>query len=134
MLGADAVEDGEHLVLLDELARERDRLRDVELVVQVLVVDFPAEDATLRVDVLEVRVGTAAHRSVRRSGTGDGDRRSERDLGRRDARCRRRSAQRDRGRSRGEVGDHREIVFGRTGSVKVTFPTVSRDPSGTSLR
>src|SRR5882724_3809984 len=74
VLGADAVEDRQHLVLLDELARQGDRLRDVELVVEVLVDDLPAEDAALRVDVLEVSVRTAPDRPVRGGRPADGDR------------------------------------------------------------
>jgi hypothetical protein len=38
-----------------------------------------------------------------------------------------------RGR-RGELRDHFEIVFGSSGSVTVTLPTVSCEPSGMSLR
>jgi hypothetical protein len=60
VLRADAVEDREHPVLFHQLARELDRLRDVELVVEVLVGDLPPEHAAVRVDVLEVRIGAAA--------------------------------------------------------------------------
>ena len=134
VLGADAVEDREHVVLLDELARQRDRLRDVELVVEVLVVDLAAEDAAFRVDVLEVGVRTPPDRAVGGSRAADGDRPADRDRGRRDTGRRRGSAERDSCRRRGELRDHREIVFGSSGSVKVTLPTVSCEPSGTSLR
>ena len=68
VLGADAVENGQNLILLDKLARERDRLRDVELVIEVLVDDLPAEDAAFGVDVLEVCVRAAADRPVRSGG------------------------------------------------------------------
>src|SRR6266545_794154 len=134
VLGADAVEDGQHFVLFDELARQGDRLRDVELVVEILVVDLAPEDAAFRVDILEVRVRTPTDRAVGGGGAADGDCPADRDRARRDTGRRRGSAERDRGRRRGELRDHFEIVFGSSGSVTVTLPTVSRESSGTSLR
>ena len=53
---AEAVEDRVHLVLEDQLVHHVRGHRGVVLVVQVLVGDLPAEDAAVRVDVLEVRV------------------------------------------------------------------------------
>src|ERR671924_114569 len=79
MLSADAVEDRQDVVLLYELSRQRDRLRDLELVVLVLVDDLASEDAAFRVDVLEVRVGASADGGIRGSRAGERNRPAERD-------------------------------------------------------
>ena len=132
VLGADTVEDREDVVLLDELSRQLNRLGDVELVVFVLVDDLPPEDSALRVDVLEIRVRAAPDRGVGRRRPGDGDRPAQRDRRRRDTGSRGRCA--ECGRRGDERKDHREIVFGRNGTVNVTRVTVSRDSLGRSLR
>src|SRR5207253_2149714 len=87
-----------------------------------------------RIDVLEVRVGAPAYRAVRGRRAADGHGSADRDRGRSDARRRRRASERERRCRGGKLGDHREIVFGRTGRVRVTMPTLSLESSGTNLR
>jgi hypothetical protein len=128
VLRADAVEDGEDVVLLDELAREQHRLRDVELVVLVLEDDLAAEDASLRIHILEVGVGAAPDRRVggRRAAQRDGA--PESDLRRRHSgRC-------ERERCRGDRRDQREMALGSAGTERLTEPTLSRAVSGTGFR
>ena len=79
MLGPNAVEDREHMGILDELPRLADGLGRVVRIVDVEVVDLAPAHAPAVVDVLEVRV-----RSARDSGVGDlvaaqRDRRAEQD-------------------------------------------------------
>ena len=64
VLGAERVEDREHMVLLHELPRRLRGLRRVVRVVHDLVVDLAPEDAAVRVDVGEVRLGSSCHRRV----------------------------------------------------------------------
>jgi len=64
VLRAGRVEDRDHGVRLYGLWRDLDRLRGVLLVVEVLVGDPAPEDAALRVEVLEVRLGTASDRRI----------------------------------------------------------------------
>ncbi len=66
VLGPERVEDREHAVLLDELTSRLHGLRGVVLVVDVLVGDLALVHAAARVHVLEVRLGAAADRRVRR--------------------------------------------------------------------
>ena len=87
------VEDREDVVLLDELSRQLHGLRRVVRVVEVDVVDLPAVDAAVSVDVLEVRVGAVRDRAEERRRPGDRDRAADRDRRRRDARL----AARERG-------------------------------------
>jgi hypothetical protein len=61
-----AVEQQQHLVLLDELARLLDRLRRAVAVVVADEVDLAAVDAALLVDHLEVRGDRLADRAVGR--------------------------------------------------------------------
>ena len=58
--GPDRVEDGDDLVLLDELPRELHRLRRVVGVVVVAVLELAPVDAALRVHVVEVGLGAGA--------------------------------------------------------------------------
>src|SRR5512133_2749169 len=65
MLGADAVEDREDLLVLDELPRLQNRLGRVVGVVEVEVADLPLPDPSVVVHVLEVRICPAGDCGVR---------------------------------------------------------------------
>src|SRR5439155_6652343 len=85
VVGADRVEDREHVVLLDQLPGQHHRLRRVVRVVEVDVLDLPAVHAAVSVDVLEVRVSTAPDGAEERGRAGDRHRAADRDRGGRDA-------------------------------------------------
>ena len=82
LLGAEAVEDREDVVLLDELARLVDRLAWVVLVVLDEVGDLAVEDAAVGVDVTEVGGRALADSLVGGGDPGERDRPADHDLGR----------------------------------------------------
>ena len=79
VLGSDAVEDREHLVVLDELPRLADGLGRVVRVVDVVVADRSAADSAAVVDVLEVRVRPARNGRIGDLVAAQRDRRAEQD-------------------------------------------------------
>jgi len=79
MLGADAVEDGQHLILLDELARQV-IVFATSTRVEVLVSIFRPR-RRVRIDVFEVRIGTRADGAVPAAGPLMGIVRADRDRG-----------------------------------------------------
>ena len=140
VVGADRVEDREHPVLLDELARQQNRLRRVVAVVVVAVVDLPPVHPAARVHVREVRLRARADRAEGGGEARERDRPADHDLVRGHARIRRRP--RAAGRN-GETGErerdreqprHREIGVRRTERTTRTFPTVICVPSGLPSR
>ena len=133
LLGAEAVEDREDAVLLNELPRLLHRLRGVVGVVEVLVVDLPSVDAALRVvDVLEVAVGAVGDRLERRGGTAERIRPADQDRGRGYAgrvvglgACKADDERDEERAGEREEARHCEIGFSRTGMVTVARPTAS---------
>ena len=80
LLRTERVVDREDLVVLDEVAGLLDRLRRIVGVVVVLVLDAPAEDAAVVVDVLEVGVGPLRDRRVGGGRTAERRRPADQDL------------------------------------------------------
>jgi len=130
MLGADAVEDREHVVVLDELPCLLDGQRHRVLVVEVLVDDLSPVDAAVVVDVAEVRVGADPDRAEERRAPRQRHGAADRDRRRGDAR----GAARERGLDRGErerpdeQALRHEIGFLSTGSASVASPITTRAP------
>ena len=95
--GAERLEQRGHFVLLDQLADHLDGLGRAVAVVVADVVDLPAVDAALVVDLLEVGAERLADGAVRRGRTAIGVGVADLDLGRGDSgRLRGRRAQRHR--------------------------------------
>ena len=107
LVGAERVEDREDPVLLDEPLRQLGGLRRVGEVVQDRVVDPAAVDATLRVDVVEVRLRGARDGRVPGLRARHRRRAAEEDGRRRDARVARRPGRRgERGGRAERERDH----------------------------
>jgi hypothetical protein len=134
--GADGIEDGEDLVLLDEAPGELDGLGGVVGVVVIAVLDLAAVYAPSGVHVVEVRLRAGANGSERSCLSRERDRASEQDrrlcharIGRRSRACGGYESERGEGRD-GGARDHFVTGVRNPGSFSVAVPTRARAVAG----